>query len=429
MPPHSLEAERALIGCMIVDAECVPEVLHLCRPSDFYSINHETVMRAIAALSDSGTPIDKVSLVSHLQQAGQLDRIGGVEFFSSLWDSIPSVASVVYYAKIVAEKAALRRLIAAGHRIVQVAFDCEGDPERALPEALEALMTEDSSGGVNEHLAPAKRLFQAYDRAVNPEHAPRVTSPWPTLNFKLGGFYPGQMIVWAGAPKAGKTNAALTLCDHVARTHGQVVYFAIEMDVDELTERQLAMQSGVSVNRQRSSRLSNDEKDRLFDAVEECKSIPFEAVRQKIRSIGAMRRVLRSFERVAPIKAIVVDHVGKMTEVMSGSKSESKVERLDRVYNALIDVAREFACSIHVIQHVNREGQRSGRPSLIDIRDGGNPEGHAHAVIFVYREDPMNLVGRSNEGELIIAASRNGEAGIVPMRYDGLRGSWSEAQA
>jgi replicative DNA helicase len=249
------------------------------------------------------------------------------------------------------------------------------------------------------------------------------------LNNLLGGCYPAQLWLWAGAPKAGKSAAILCLADYIAQTFGQVVYFAIEMDEPEVTQRQLAMYSGVQVIRQNSGDLSNFEKAKLKKASDDISKYPLQIVRHSVRSIVDMRRFLRRQLSGGPIKSVIVDHVGKMTDVLSGSAKENKVERLDKTYNLLIDIAREFECTVHAIQHINRAGQQQGnRPTLIDIRDGGNPEGHANAVIFVHRPDPMNLEGNGHEGEFIVAASRNGKAGIINVKFDAWRGVWSEPE-
>jgi len=426
--PHAAEAEAALIGCAMTVPECLPEILEITKPSDFYSICNEIVFRTIVEIDEFGERPDKIALVTHLRAKGQLDRVGGLARLNTYLDVVASPASVIYWAKIVAEKAVIRRLIAAGVEIERIARDGEQNPSDAVLRANEALQAVESGDLSREWVEPIQRLSQALDRAKSHDKSEVVTTPWPSINTMLGGCYPGQLWVWAGAPKGGKSAAALTLADHIARHHGTVVYFAIEMGEFEISERQLAMYSGVSAKRQRARDLTGREKIALEKAAAQGASIQIEVVDRQCRSASAMRRMLRRISRNGRIKSVIVDHVGKMSEVISGNGKENKVERLDKTYNALIDIAAEFECTVHAIQLVNRNDQQAGnRPTLTGIRDGGNPEGHANAVILIHRPDPMNLDHQAHVGEFIVAAARSGDAGLVGMHFNGGLGLWTEA--
>ena len=428
--PYALEAEAALIGSAIISPDCIPDILAHVEAQDFFSMPNELVFRTIIDIDEKGEIPNKITLVTYLRSRGYLERIGGIQALNAYVEVVVTPASVAYWAKLVAEKALLRRMISCGSTLERIARESEECPASAMEQAVEALMAVDTQSKYVEHLEPVKRLNLAVDRARDTDKPQVVSTPWPQLNLAIGGCYPGQLFVWAGAPKAGKSAASLCLADHIARHHGTVVYFAIEMGESEITERQLSMYSGVSVIRQRATDISQRELLDLELAAERGANLPLEVVDRKCRSIAGMRRILRRIARNGPIKSIIVDHVGKMAEVMNDTGKDNKVQRLDRAYNSLIDLGTEFSCAVHAIQHVNRKGQEAGnRPSLIDIRDGGNPEGHANAVIFVHRPDPMGLDMQAHVGEFIIAASRNGDAGVINMRFNGLKGEWTEAEA
>lgn len=423
--PNSEEAEIALLGAILLDSEVVYEVQASVKPTDFFWPEHRTVYEVCLALAAGKRPIDHFTLVSELRDRKRLESVGGVAGLRRYTEVLATMSAVRHYSRMVLEKSQLRQLHIAGHHMQKLALDANYAVADALAESQQLLARVLDAGSVEDHKPPAERLFAAYQRALEPQTLGLLT-PWPLFNTMLGGVFGGQLLIWAGAPKMGKSAAALQLADFFSRHYGQVAYFALEMDEPEITERQLAIHSGVAVRRQRAGNLSLEERDALYDAVEICRGLPLEVFSHRVNTIDLMRKELRKMARRAPVVAFFVDHVGKLREVQTPTKLlPSKHERLDVAYNALIELARDFNASAHAIQHITRAGVDSGaRPSLAQIRDGGNPEGHANVVTFVHRPDPSNLRGEGKLGELFVAACRQGEPGVVNTEFDGARGIW-----
>lgn len=240
------------------------------------------------------------------------------------------------------------------------------------------------------------------------------------------------------APKVGKSRVVLTLADHVARKHGPTVLFSLEMSAKATRRRHMAQLSGVSARKQRRGNLSPAEWERYSRAVADAAKIPLHIVGRNVRSLPEMRRVLREAEkRDGHVRSIIVDHAGFLA-IDSVRRNETIHEKMDRSYRALLELGEEVQVPLHAVQHTNRDGYGKQQLTLANIRDGGNAEGHAHAIIAIYRPyslggaDPYyqgaNLSPNDEKeiGEFQVLASRDGEVGSIPMRYIGHRNLWLE---
>lgn len=430
-PPHSLEAEMAVLGAILVDREMFDVAAGIVRVTDFYAPFHERIFQTMCALREKEKPVDKITLAEYLRTENKLDTIGGVPYLNMIMDTVPTAASVEYYAKIVREKSALRALIHAGTIITKLGYEGEDDAQAAMAEA--ELVVPRSLGMINA-LASGTTIVQALannyvnvsDRAYGEKKVRAQFTPWKGVNDMIGGFFPGEMIVWAAGPKMGKTAALTMLMDHASANYGKTVMFTLEMSIDAITQRLTALYSGVSSRKQRLGEVTDTDIELLMDAQTQLSRRNIVLFDLSCSRLTEMRRQLADIARKDQVSTVIIDHVNFMADVdASAGDRSSKHERLDGVYRGLLRVAKEFGCVMHVVNHVNRQGMR-GRPSLMDIRDGGNPEGHAHAVIIPYRPNPVGTAEEREEGEFIIAAAREGDAGSVPMRFIGHRGMWLE---
>jgi replicative DNA helicase len=428
IPPSNLEAEMAVLGSVLVERDSYEIAAEFLEPIDFYAKIHEMIFATMRDLFEAGSPVDKIAIAEAMRTRGELDKVGGLPYLSSLMDAVPTAASVKHYAEIVREKSDLRALIHAGGRITALGFDGEVDVNRARDEAADALRLaldrNVETVGVSLGAAARQRIRAATDLAYGIAPDDTQKTPWPSLNGLVGGFRPGELVIWAGGAKAGKSAAVATLMDFVAAKYGGVAFFAFEMGTEAMAERMLALHSGVSVRAQRNGELNDDDLERLADAGRVLESRPIALFGAASSRLSDMRREMRALSKRTHLAAIAVDYVGFTRDVdpERGDRS-TKHERLDRVYRELLRIAKEFRVVVHVVQHVNRDGMQ-GRPSIANIRDGGNPEGHAHAVILPYRPNPTGTAKERTEGEFIVAAVREGDAGILPMRFVGHRGMW-----
>lgn len=426
IPPQNLEAERALLGCMMVDRDLVPIVTAFVRPDDFYAPVHGPICAAVAGLHQRQQPTDKIAVAAELQALGKLELCGGVAYLSSLLDTVQSASSAEYYAKVVAEKATLRRVIAAAGRIRDLAFDGEPDVSRAIADsenelrnAVSGATQGDFGKSMEDALLDAHRVLEAASMGTKPG----VSSPWPQLDMATGRTFGGEVVVWAGAPQTGKSIAAAQTALHIAKYEGAVAFFALEMGIGGTIRRMIGKYSGVSSRRIRMGDLRDSDWERVSIAVAELSNLPIRLFdRTQRKTVSDVRRCVARMAAKEPVTAVFIDHANFLADAMSNQKIP-KTERLDAVYQELLQIAAEYDCVMHIVQHLNRAGME-GEPGLINLRDGGNLEGHAHIVIFPYRP---NIAGEPERGEFIIAKNREQPLRRMHMRFDGAAQEWQEA--
>jgi replicative DNA helicase len=432
IPPSSLEAEQAVLGSLLVDREMLEAVRPLLDSRHFYSVIHALIYTAILRLADRGSPFDKITLAEDLRARGELEKVGGIVALTTLMDTVPTAASAEFYARIVREKAVLRGLISAGTKISQLGYESEDDVPFALGEAdryLRALVERGPVRVVESELTGvvASRLFDAMDAAIDPTFCgvageKAQQTPWAAVNESTGGFYPGELVAWPSAPAMGKSGAVSTLASFLAGRYGGVGIFPLEMGKENTTRRLIAMHSCVTTRRQRlATDLRPADFERIGAAVGWLRALPLYIFERRHKSLADIRQALKAHAATdSPLRAIVIDHVNFLLEANESRERSTKHERLDRVYRELLDLAEEFRVVVHAVQHVNREGMK-GRPTLADIRDGGNIEGHAHAIIFPFRAHPTGSDVERREAEFIIAKVRDGEPQTCPMQFLGWR--------
>jgi replicative DNA helicase len=433
VPPHSLEAEMAVLGSALVDREALETVIEILKPSDFYAHVHEIVFEVIADLERQEMPVDKITLAEALRHRKKLEHVGGLPYLSKLMDTSPTAASARYYAEIVREKAALRRLIHAGHRITEVAFDGEADTEAAIAQAETAFSQAVDAGatrvgGVSLFEALTDNYAILLDRSLGIAADESIRTAWPTLDKKIGPLAPGEMAIWIASAGSGKSALILQLADFIARHYGDVMVASLEMSTRAVAMRYGAMYGRVSARRQREGDLSETELSNLSRAATIQRDRPMRIYDlQTVARLSDLRRELRLLSRHKRVRALIIDGINFLGDVdaAKGDRS-SKNDRLDFVYRSLLRFAKEFGVVVHAVQHVNRDGM-SGPPNLKDIRDGGNPEGHAHAIIAPYRPNMVGTADERRQGQFIVLKAREGDAGVVAdMEFVGYRSMWLE---
>lgn len=430
VPPHSLEAERAVIGSMLIDRAMVQAVITVISPRDCYTWAHEAILGAIYALDAEGEPVDKVAVSQRLREHGYLEKVGGVKYLSECMEVVPTAASADYYAKIVREKAQLRSLISASTVIAKLGYEGEDDADGAIAEAEQVLRRAVEGfhqiDGGEQMPAVLERVWRHIAKGGQSDV---LKTPWPALDACTGGFLPGEFIVWASAPAMGKSGLVSMLADYTAAHYGDVAFFALEMGTDATVRRMIATYSGVSSRDLRNGNLRAGDYDEVETARLKLKSRPIQWFDRDVNSIARIRQELRRLSMTTQVRAVVIDHAGFIADARVDSR-RSRNDALDNVYVSLMLMAKEMGFVLHIVQHVNREGARSSDPPTIShLRDGGNIEGHAHAVIFPHRpHHDDNDPELRKEGQLCVRKARDGEEGVVAMTYDGARHLWLQAK-
>ncbi|MFN2312130.1 MAG: replicative DNA helicase [Spirochaetia bacterium] len=421
-PPYNHEAEIATLGAVLLDPDCLSRLQQSLRPEDFYRAAHQRVFQAIHLLSEKGEEIDLITLTHALKAAGDLDRVGGAGFVSSLTTAVPSSANVEYYAKIVRELSIRRRLLRISQEIIQEVND-PGQESRAVIESAEKrifeLTAENLSQGYRKAGDIISRTVESIEQLYrNKDSYTGVPSGLAALDSMLSGFQDSEFIVIGARPSVGKTAFALTVAANAAiRSKIPVGFFTLEMADHHLMQRLIASEARISSQTIRTGMLRASDFKSLTDAAGLIYDAPLwinDTPNISLLDLRAQARRMRSQEDV---KIIFVDYLTLVTPEDTRIPRHEQIAAISRSLKAL---ARELQIPIVALSQVSRDSEGK-RPTLASIRESGSIEQDADVVLFLHRErgiehentDDMNLV----ETELIIAKQRNGPVGTVKIAF------------
>ncbi len=449
--PHALDAEIALLASAVADAAVIDAASPLVRPQSFYALIHGRIWSALVALRREDAPCDRVALIEYLRANGELERMGGVTALASLHGSAQTPDSALYYARIIAEKHRLRRIIAAAGKIRELGYQGEESPAQAASDALRVLsdaIDEPSQGD----LAPLASVLESYYDDIAAVAAYRT--PCHLLDRLTGGFTGGELVVWASSAGVGKSFALTQLAHHVAATYGPCAMFATEMGAAATRARLIALVSGVSARRQRElsvapeiafgnrapSRAELDaQREAVRRAISALRRVPIYLSDQTMSSDDLIARARREHRRVGGLKSIFIDTLGALSDVASHSgpgKDPGVHERQKRVVWSLKALAKELDIPIHVAHHFSRAADYKGvaaAPSKERLRDGGGLENTATTIIFPHRALIVEKEAGKNcrewphwEYSWIVDKARDGSEGTIPMNFLGAEARWEE---
>ncbi|MDW8106829.1 MAG: replicative DNA helicase [Armatimonadota bacterium] len=442
MQPHSTEAEMSVLGSMMLDADALEKVAEILRTEDFYHPAHRIVYEAIHSLYERHIAVDLLTVQEELRRRGQLEEAGGLPALVNIIESVPTAANAEYYARIVQEKAILRRLLRAAHEIVRLVEEPELELQQILDQAEQAVyqVAEREVGreffGVNtlvlHVLEQFEDRFQTLQERPGGEFLLGISTGFRDLDRILSGMQPSELIILAARPSVGKTSLAINIAEHVAiRERKAVAIFSMEMAAEQLVQRMLCSQAAVSAQRLRRLQLSMDEwaklheaANRLFNApiyIDDTSSLSPMEMRAKCRRLKA-----RLADRALGL--IVVDYLQLMRS--SNRRVENRNQEIGEIARALKQIAREFHAPVLVLSQLSRSVERreNKRPMLSDLRDSGSIEAEADVVLFIHREeyygdrnaapvDPPPGYVRQEEVEIIVAKQRNGPTGKITLAF------------
>jgi replicative DNA helicase len=422
--PHSADAERAILGAIVLDNSLVNQAVELLRPEDFYVRAHQFVFRAMIALSERGSSIDPFILSEELKREGVLEQTGGMTFLSELTYGLPHFTNVAAYAKIVKDNSLMRQLVRVANKITSEALEGEDEAEIILDHAEQmifALADERTRQGF-EHIKPVadQLLEKVQEMAGRSVMLTGLTTGFTELDTMTSGLQPSDLIIVAARPSVGKTSLCLTLAQNAAIQAGAVVaIFSLEMSKESLVMRMLCSEGRVDAHRFRSGYLSRDEWARLAGAlgtladakifIDDTPGISVLEMRAKARRLASEQKRL---------DLVVVDYL----QLMSGSsrRAESRQQEVSQISRELKGLAKELKVPLVALSQLSRapEARSDHRPQLSDLRESGSLEQDADVVGFIYREEQYNRT-EENAGlaELIIAKQRNGPTGTVKLAF------------
>lgn len=431
VPPQSLDAERALLGALLLKPEALHDVGDLIRGDSFYAEKHKIIFEAMRELSLRGEPIDILSLSERLQSSGSLERIGGRAYLAELANAAPSPGNYAHYAEIVSRKHIMRSLIDASHDITESAYDEAREAAEVLDEAEKKIYAIGNQTTAHKFTAISDKLSDAWDRiealSKQEDGIRGVPTGFTQLDSMLSGLHPSDLVILAARPSVGKTSLALDIARNAAVRHNVPVgIFSLEMSSEQLVDRMLAAESYVNSWKLRTGAVRDEEDfDRIRDALETLSKAPLYIDDKPGNNILAMRAVARRLKRERGIGLIIVDYLQLMSPVGAKS-SDSLVQQVTEISRSLKSLARELHVPVLALSQLSRAvEQRGGKPRLSDLRDSGSIEQDADVVMFIHREDKRNPDSdRPNIAEVLIEKHRNGPTGKVDLYFDEKRATF-----
>jgi replicative DNA helicase len=427
VPPQSLEAEKALLGSILIKESALHDVIQKIKPDMFYASKHTQIYEAMLELFSDGTEIDLLSLSDKLEDRDALTDIGDSEYLTELANVVPSSSNIEHYAGIVHKKHKMRQLIEAGGEVTQLGFEEEGELENILDEAEKKLydITDDETR--DNFVALSDELEQAFERLErlneNEESIRGVPTGFPKIDNKLSGLQPSDMVVLAARPSMGKTSLALDIARQTAIDEDKsVCIFSMEMGSQQLVDRMLAAQSRVDAWKLRTGKVRADQEfQKLRDALGSLSQAPIYIDDTPGNNIIRMRSVARRLKREEDLDLIVVDYLQLMQPTGRAKNSDSMVFQITEISRSLKILAKELEVPVLVLSQLSRAvEQRRDKPRLSDLRDSGSIEQDADVVMFIhnddkYKDDPED---HDNITEILIKKHRNGPTGKVDLYFD-----------
>lgn len=427
LPPQNLDAEKSVLGALLLDEDAVVDVIEFLKPSHFYSKKHGDIFEAIYSLFERREPLDMITVTNELRKKGKLEDVGGAAYLAELVNSVPTSAHAAHHATIVKECAIKRGLISAAARIQESVYEEEEEASDLLDQAEQRLFSI-SRDQVAQDFSPVRGILEeAFDKLDelhrNPEQLRGVPTGLPSLDEMLAGLQDSHLVVLASRPSVGKTSLALNITQYAAvNDEIPVGFFSLEQSKEQLVCRLLASQADVDGWRLTTGNLEEDDFERIGRAMGELAEAPIFIDDTPGANVVEMRIKARRLQLEHGVRLIVVDYL----QLAQGRGLENRVQEVSEISQALKNMARELNAPVLALSQLSRavESRTDARPQLSDLRASGSIEQDADVVMFLYRPDPDNRA----DVRLSIAKQRNGPTGEVPLYFRGERTRFYEAE-
>jgi len=425
--PHNLEAEKSVLGAILIHNEAFNHAAELIDSRDFFRDAHRRIFEKMIVLSERGDAIDLVTLKDELQRSSELEEVGGPAYIASLADGVPRSANVEHYARIVKEKSTLRNLIHSANRILSTAYEAEQDADLILDDAEKAIF-EIAEDRIREGFVPLRDLVQSSFATIEKlqQHKGMVTGV-PTgfvdLDEMTSGLQPSDLVLVAARPSMGKTSFVLNIAQHVGiHTDMTVGFFSLEMSKEQLFMRMLTSEARIDAHRFRSGYLNEKDYGRLSHSLGTLAEA--RVFIDDTASIGVleMRAKARRLQAEHGLHLLIIDYI----QLMQGrGRFESRQQELASISRSLKGLAKELHVPIVALSQLSRapETRSDHRPQLSDLRESGALEQDADVVMFIFREDQYrDGEGQPNQeaegvAEIIVGKQRNGPTGVARLAF------------
>lgn len=423
IPPQNLDAEKSLLGAVLINEEVLADVTEAVSTRDFYDKRHASIYDAMLRLFEHHKPVDLLTLTDELQKKDQLEIIGGSAYLTELTNYVPTAAHAATYADMVAQKAIRRRLIRASGDISELGYDEDFNVQELLEKA-EAELFAVSDQSLKQDLASIEQiLLESFDRLEelhrNKGGMRGVKTGYRDLDNMTAGLQRSDLVILAARPAMGKTTLVTNLAYNVATLNKQsVLFFSLEMSKEQLVDRMLSDVSGVDAWNIRTGNLSDEDFAKLSDASGEMAEAPIFIDDTPGLTVLEMRTKARRAAHQAPLGLVVIDYLQLIQG--SGRSDGNRVQEVSEISRGLKLMARELNVPVIALSQLSRsvESRSPQIPQLADLRESGSIEQDADIVMFIYREAYYNPdTDRENVTDLIIAKHRNGPTGRIELYF------------
>ena len=420
--PHNLEAEKCVLGAVLIHNEQFNLAAELIDSGDFYRHAHQQIFDKMVSLSERAEVIDLVTLKEELDRAGDLNKVGGPAYIAALVDGVPKSTNVEYYARIVKEKATLRNLIDSANKILSTAYQAEADSDEQLDQAEQSIF-EIADGRLKGGFVKLHDLVQGGMDTIeklqeNQDFITGVPTGFTDLDRLTSGFQPSDLVIVAGRPAMGKTSLALNIAQYVGtKTEKTVGVFSLEMSKEQLFLRMLTSEARIDAHRFRGGYLGSEEYKKLSAALGALGEARVFIDDSSPISVLEMRAKARRLKSEHGLHLLIVDYL----QLMQGrGRFENRNLELASISRSLKQLAKELKVPIVALSQLSRapESRSEHRPQLSDLRESGALEQDADVVLFIYREDQYDRKPENeNTAEIIIGKQRNGPTGTVRLAF------------
>ncbi|MDX9708629.1 MAG: replicative DNA helicase [Trichloromonas sp.] len=433
LPPQSLEGEMSVLGGVLLENEALNKALEILRPEDFYREAHRKIFSALIGLSDKGEPADLVTLTAALQQKGDLEAVGGSAYLATLVDYVPTAANILYYCRMVKDKAVSRRLIQVATEIATRGYD-GGDVEADLDWAEKSIFEIAGSKSRPSYFSTReimkdtfKTIEKLYDRK---ELITGVPTGFNDLDLMTAGLQGGDLVIIAARPSMGKTAFCLNIVEHAALHAAKPVpsiVFSLEMGKEQLVQRLLCSVSRVDASRLRTGHLGESDWPKLTNGAGLLSEAPIFIDDTPSISVLELRAKARRLKAEHDLGLVVVDYL----QLMQGRNAENRQQEISEISRSLKALAKELHVPVVALSQLNRslESRTDKRPMMADLRESGAIEQDADVIMFIYRDavyceackrrDNSCDKGHDKDAEVIIGKQRNGPIGSVHLTFRG----------
>jgi replicative DNA helicase len=424
-PPQDIPAEQSVLGGMMLSKDAIADVVEQIKGMDFYRPAHELIYDSILDLYGRGEPADAVTVAAELTKRGEISRIGGAPYLHTLISMVPTAANAGYYARIVRERAVLRRLVEAGTRIVQLGYATDGGDVDDIVNNAQAEVYAVTEQRTSEDYLPLADIINGTMEEIEAaghrgDGMVGVPTGFIELDKLTNGLHPGQMIVLAARPAIGKSTLGIDIARSAAIKNKMAsVIFSLEMSRNEITMRMLSAEARVPLQNMRKGTMRDDDWQKLASTMGRMSEAPLFIDDSPNMSLMEIRAKCRRLKQRHNLKLVVIDYLQLMS---SGKRVESRQQEVSEFSRALKLLAKELEVPVIAISQLNRgaEQRTDKRPQMSDLRESGSIEQDADIVILLHREDAYERESpRAGEADLIVAKHRNGPTDTIVVGFQG----------